>query len=411
MTKKKEPKKSQKAKSEKKSALTEWQKRNIEFLKKKEAEKAEKKKRQEKLRLERNPKATDTDTKAEKVEEKALTAEEKKKAKEVKKEEARKAKEAKKLQKLEAKKEKTPLQKAIHHALPVIITATVILLISIFLVTPFSKKRIITVTGTSTVNQEEVIRDSGIKTSNYLFSLIFRHSIYEKNIISKNKMVKSAKFTYRFPNKLNINVKEYSIIAYAQTDDGYQPILENGTRIGLVGASELPDSFLTINLSSEKDIQKLVKAFSKLDKDLVNQIQIVSSADSATTSDLLKLEMHDGNVVRVPLSEVAKKLPYYLKIKDSLPENSIVDMEVGIYATSESIEASVAADKEKAKNENKEESESDSKSDEENSQTESSEEATATESSEAEGAENQAPEATNEEHPNETAVVEQVAQQ
>lgn len=411
MTKKKEPKKSQKAKSEKKSALTEWQKRNIEFLKKKEAEKAEKKKRQEKLRLERKPKATDTDTKAEKVEEKALTAEEKKKAKEVKKEEARKAKEAKKLQKLEAKKEKTPLQKAIHHALPVIITATVILLISIFLVTPFSKKKIITVTGTSTVNQEEVIRDSGIKTSNYLFSLIFRHSIYEKNIISKNKMVKSAKFTYRFPNKLNINVKEYSIIAYAQTDDGYQPILENGTRIGLVGASELPDSFLTINLSSEKDIQKLVKAFSKLDKDLVNQIQIVSSADSATTSDLLKLEMHDGNVVRIPLSEVAKKLPYYLKIKDSLPENSIVDMEVGIYATSESIEASVAADKEKAKNENKEESESDSKSDEENSQTESSEEATATESSEAEGAENQAPEATNEEHPNETAVVEQVAQQ
>lgn len=411
MTKKKEPKKSQKAKSEKKSALTEWQKRNIEFLKKKEAEKAEKKKRQEKLRLERKPKATDTDTKAEKVEEKALTAEEKKKAKEVKKEEARKAKETKKLQKLEAKKEKTPLQKAIHHALPVIITATVILLISIFLVTPFSKKKIITVTGTSTVSQEEVIRDSGIKTSNYLFSLIFRHSIYEKNIISKNKMVKSAKFTYRFPNKLNINVKEYSIIAYAQTDDGYQPILENGTRIGLVGASELPDSFLTINLSSEKDIQKLVKAFSKLDKDLVNQIQIVSSADSATTSDLLKLEMHDGNVVRIPLSEVAKKLPYYLKVKDSLPENSIVDMEVGIYATSESIEASVAADKEKAKNENKEESESDSKSDEENSQTESSEEATATESSEAEGAENQAPEATNEEHPNETAVVEQVAQQ
>lgn len=411
MTKKKEPKKSQKAKSEKKSALTEWQKRNIEFLKKKEAEKAEKKKRQEKLRLERKPKVTDTDTKAEKVEEKALTAEEKKKAKEAKKEEARKAKEAKKLQKLEAKKEKTPLQKAIHHALPVIITATVILLISIFLVTPFSKKKIITVTGTSTVNQEEVIRDSGIKTSNYLFSLIFRHSIYEKNIISKNKMVKSAKFTYRFPNKLNINVKEYSIIAYAQTDDGYQPILENGTRIGLVGASELPDSFLTINLSSEKDVQKLVKAFSKLDKDLVNQIQIVSSADSATTSDLLKLEMHDGNVVRVPLSEVAKKLPYYLKIKDSLPENSIVDMEVGIYATSESIEASVAVDKEKAKNENKEESESDSKSDEENSQTESSEEATATKSSEAEGAENQAPEATNEEHPNETAVVEQVAQQ
>lgn len=401
MTKKKEPKKSQKAKSEKKSALTEWQKRNIEFLKKKEAEKAEKKKRQEKLRLERTPK-TKKDAKsaeAEKAEDKALSAEDKKKVKE-----------AKKLQKLDAKKERTPLQKAIHHALPVIITSAVLLLVSIFLVTPFSKKKIITVTGASTISQEEVIKDSGIKPSNYLFSLIFHHSAYEKNIITKNKMVKSASFAYRFPNKLNIDVKEYNIIAYAQTDDGYQPILENGTRIGLVGASELPDSFLTINLSSEKDIQKLVKAFSKLDKDLVNQIQIVSSADSATTSDLLKLEMHDGNVIRVPLSELAKKLPYYLKIKDGLPENSIVDMEVGIYATSESIEASVAADKEKAKNENK--PESDDKTDEEqNSQMESSEDATVTESTEPENGENQASEAINEEQTDNDPAAEQAAQQ
>lgn len=143
---------------------------------------------------------------------------------------------------------------------------------------------------------------------------------------------------------------------------------------------------------------------------MVNQIQIVSSADSATTSDLLKLEMHDGNVIRVPLSELTKKLPYYLKIKDSLPENSIVDMEVGIYTTSESIEASVAADKEKAKNENK--SESDAKTDEEQaSQTESTEDVTATESTEAESGENQSSEASNEEQADNNQAAEQAAQQ
>ena len=349
MTKKKESQKSQKDKSEKKSVMTEWQKRNIEFLKKKEAEKVEKKKRQEKLRLERTHKKEEAteEEKADSKADKKLTAEEKKKAKEAKKEEAKKAKEAKKLQKLEAKKEKTPLQKAIHHALPVLITSGLVLLISIFLVTPFSKKKVVNVSGVSVASQDEVIKDSGIKASDYVFSMILHHSTYEKNIISKNKLVKSASLKYRFPNKFDIAVKEYNIVAYAQTDDGYQPILENGTRLNVVGASELPDSFLTINLSSEKDIKTLIKAFSKLDKDLVNQIQIISSADSSTTSDLLKLEMHDGNVVRVPLSEITKKLPYYLKIKDGLPENSIVDMEVGIFATSESIEASVAEDKEK----------------------------------------------------------------
>lgn len=412
MTKKKESQKSQKDKSEKKSVMTEWQKRNIEFLKKKEAEKVEKKKRQEKLRLERTHKkeeATEED-KADSKADKKLTAEEKKKAKEAKKEEAKKAKEAKKLQKLEAKKEKTPLQKAIHHALPVLITSGLVLLISIFLVTPFSKKKVVTVSGVSVASQDEVIKDSGIKTSDYVFSMILHHSTYEKNIISKNKLVKSASLKYRFPNKFDIAVKEYNIVAYAQTDDGYQPILENGTRLNVVGASELPDSFLTINLSSEKDIKTLIKAFSKLDKDLVNQIQIISSADSSTTSDLLKLEMHDGNVVRVPLSEITKKLPYYLKIKDGLPENSIVDMEVGIFATSESIEASVAEDKEKAKQqaENKESSESESA---EESQTESSEGDASTESSEAENAENQTVESETTEQTNNVVAGEQDVQQ
>lgn len=412
MTKKKESQKSQKDKSEKKSVMTEWQKRNIEFLKKKEAEKVEKKKRQEKLRLERTHKkeeATEEDKADSKVDKK-LTAEEKKKAKEVKKEEAKKAKEAKKLQKLEAKKEKTPLQKAIHHALPVLITSGLVLLISIFLVTPFSKKKVVTVSGVSVASQDEVIKDSGIKTSDYVFSMILHHSTYEKNIISKNKLVKSASLKYRFPNKFDIAVKEYNIVAYAQTDDGYQPILENGTRLNVVGASELPDSFLTINLSSEKDIKTLIKAFSKLDKDLVNQIQIISSADSSTTSDLLKLEMHDGNVVRVPLSEITKKLPYYLKIKDGLPENSIVDMEVGIFATSESIEASVAEDKEKAKQqaENKDSSESESA---EESQTESSEGDASTESSEAENAENQTVESETTEQTNNVVAGEQDVQQ
>lgn len=412
MTKKKESQKSQKDKSEKKSVMTEWQKRNIEFLKKKEAEKVEKKKRQEKLRLERTHKkeeATEED-KADSKADKKLTAEEKKKAKEAKKEEAKKAKEAKKLQKLEAKKEKTPLQKAIHHALPVLITSGLVLLISIFLVTPFSKKKVVTVSGVSVASQDEVIKDSGIKASDYVFSMILHHSTYEKNIISKNKLVKSASLKYRFPNKFDIAVKEYNIVAYAQTDDGYQPILENGTRLNVVGASELPDSFLTINLSSEKDIKTLIKAFSKLDKDLVNQIQIISSADSSTTSDLLKLEMHDGNVVRVPLSEITKKLPYYLKIKDGLPENSIVDMEVGIFATSESIEASVAEDKEKAKQqaENKESSESESA---EESQTESSEGDASTESSEAENTENQTVESQTTEQTNNVVAGEQDVQQ
>ena len=402
MTKEKEQdKKESKTQNDEKLALTEWQKRNIEFLKKKEAEEAEKKKRQEKLRLERTPHVKkedddeeEKDSQSEKKADKATTngdADEqeivskkekkqkvkqgkkarKEKKKKEKKQKVKQAKKARKEKKKKEKKELTPLQKARRRAYPVLIVAGAVLLISLFLVTPISKQKTVTVSGTSTTTSDAVLTASGIKSSDYFFSLIFNHSAYEKSILKNDKMVKEAKIVYHFPNKFTIKVKEYDIVAYAQTDDGYQPILENGTHLDVVGASELPDTFLTINLSSESDIQKLIKAFSKLDKDLVSQIQIVSSANSSTTADLLLLEMHDGNTVRVPLSEIVEKLPYYTKIKGNLTEASIVDMEVGIYTTTETIESEAAAEKESASSESSDEN---TESSDTESTTESSEE-------------------------------------
>lgn len=425
MTKEKEQdKKESKTQNDEKLALTEWQKRNIEFLKKKEAEEAEKKKRQEKLRLERTPHVKkeddeeEKDSKSEKKADKATTNgdadEQEIVSKKEKKQKAKQAKKARKEKKKKERKELTPLQKARRRAYPVLIVAGVVLLISLFLVTPISKQKTVTVSGTSTTTSDAVLTASGIKSSDYFFSLIFNHSAYEKSILKNDKMVKEAKIVYHFPNKFTIKVKEYDIVAYAQTDDGYQPILENGTHLDVVGASELPDTFLTINLSSESDIQKLIKAFSKLDKDLVSQIQIVSSANSSTTADLLLLEMHDGNTVRVPLSEIVKKLPYYTKIKGNLTEASIVDMEVGIYTTTETIESEAAAEKESASSESSDENtessdtESTTESSEET-QTESSDTEVSTEAFAVDGASDNNP--TTEENPNNMTSGMQVGQQ
>lgn len=425
MTKEKEQdKKESKTQNDEKLALTEWQKRNIEFLKKKEAEEAEKKKRQEKLRLERTPHAKkgdddeeEKDSQSEKKAAKATTngdADEQEIV--LKKEKKQKAKQAKKASKEKKKKEQTeltPLQKARRRAYPVLVVAGAVLLISLFLVTPISKQKTVRVSGTSTTS-DAVLTASGIKSSDYFFSLIFNHSAYEKSILKNDKMVKEAKIVYHFPNKFTIKVKEYDIVAYAQTDDGYQPILENGTHLDVVGASELPDTFLTINLSSESDIQKLIKAFSKLDKDLVSQIQIVSSANSSTTADLLLLEMHDGNTVRVPLSEIVEKLPYYTKIKGNLTETSIVDMEVGIYTTTETIESEAAAEKESSSSEssgeNTESSDTESTTESsEETQTESSDTEVSTEAFAVDGASDN--NSTTEENPNNITSGMQVGQQ
>ncbi|MDU6444908.1 MAG: FtsQ-type POTRA domain-containing protein, partial [Streptococcus sp.] len=218
MTKEKEQdKKESKTQNDEKLALTEWQKRNIEFLKKKEAEEAEKKKRQEKLRLERTPHAKkeaddeeEKDSQSEKKADKATTngdADEQELV--LKKEKKQKAKQAKKARKEKKKKEQTeltPLQKARRRAYPVLIVAGAVLLISLFLVTPLSKQKTVTVSGTSTTTSDAVLTASGIKSSDYFFSLIFNHSAYEKSILKNDKMIKEAKIIYHFPNKFTIKV-------------------------------------------------------------------------------------------------------------------------------------------------------------------------------------------------------------
>ncbi|MCD0059804.1 cell division protein FtsQ, partial [Streptococcus agalactiae] len=89
----------------------------------------------------------------------------------------------------------------------------------------------------------------------------------------------------------------------------------------------------------EDSIKLLIKDLKALDPDLISEIQVISLADSKTTPDLLLLDMHDGNSIRIPLSKFKERLPFYKQIKKNLKEPSIVDMEVGVYTTTNTIES------------------------------------------------------------------------
>ncbi|HGC6577178.1 TPA: cell division protein FtsQ/DivIB, partial [Streptococcus pyogenes] len=208
--------------------------------------------------------------------------------------------------------------------------------------TPYSKKKEFSVRGNHQTNLDELIKASKVKTSDYWLTLLTSPGQYERPILRTIPWVKSVHLSYQFPNHFPnhflFNVIEFEIIAYAQVENGFQPILENGKRVDKVRASELPKSFLILNLKDEKAIQQLVKQLTTLPKKLVKNIKSVSLANSKTTADLLLIEMHDGNVVRVPQSQLTLKLPYYQKLKKNLENDSIVDMEVGIYTTTQEIE-------------------------------------------------------------------------
>ena len=356
--------------------LSEWQKRNQEYLKKKaeeEAALAEEKEKERQARMgaeseksedkqdqESEADHEDSESAKEDAKEKAEDSEEVKK--EVSKEKSKstesteKENQDKKLAK-KATKEKPAKAKipAIHilRALTILFPSLLLLIVSAYLLSPYATMKDIRVEGTVQTTDDDIRQASGIQDSDYTINLLLDKAKYEERIKS-NYWVESAQLVYQFPTKFTIKVKEYDIVAYYISGENHYPILSSGQlETSSVSLVSLPETYLSVLFNDSEQIKTFTSELSQISPELKAAIQKVELAPSKVTSDLIRLTMNDSDEVLVPLSEMSKKLPYYSKIKPQLSEPSVIDMEAGIYSYTVADKLIMEAE-EKAKQEAKE---------------------------------------------------------
>ena len=356
--------------------LSEWQKRNQEYLKKKaeeEAALAEEKEKERQARMaskfeesdetedqesESDPK--DPESAKEDAKEKAEDSEEVKK--EVSKEKSKstesteKENQDKKLAK-KATKEKPVKAKipTIHilRALTILFPSLLLLIVSAYLLSPYATMKDIRVEGTVQTTDDDIRQASGIQDSDYTINLLLDKAKYEEQIKS-NYWVESAQLVYQFPIMFTIKVKEYDIVAYYVSGENHYPILSSGQlETSSVSLVSLPETYLSVLFNDSEQIKTFTSELAQISPELKAAIQKVELSPSKVTSDLIRLTMNDSDEVLVPLSEMSKKLPYYSKIKPQLSEPSVIDMEAGIYSYTVADKLIMEAE-EKAKQEAKE---------------------------------------------------------
>ena len=354
--------------------LSEWQKRNQEYLKKKaeeEAALAEEKEKERKARMasksEKSDETEDQDSEPEpKDPESAKEESEEKveKSEDVKKEEPEskepKSKEPKKqAKKVEKKpvKEKTvkPKIPGVHiwRAISILFLSLLLLVVSAYLLSPYATMKDIRVEGTVQTTDDDIRQASGIQDSDYTINLLLDKAKYEEQIKS-NYWVESAQLVYQFPTKFTIKVKEYDIVAYYVSGESHYPILASGQlETSAVSLVSLPETYISVLFNNSEQIKAFTSELAQISPELKAAIQKVELAPSKVTSDLIRLTMNDSDEVLVPLSEMSKKLPYYSKIKPQLSEPSVIDMEAGIYSYTVADKLIMEAE-EKAKQEAKE---------------------------------------------------------
>ena len=340
--------KDKKKESNQKQELSEWQKRNQEYLKKKaeeEAALAEEKEKEKQARKEANSKLLEESKKSssESDEEASSPSKEPSEKEEKSQKDDRKVKEEKEKKKKEKKKKEKPEKPEkpakpkiapvhIWRAVSILVPSVLVLLLSVYLLTPLSTIKNIEVKGNSNTQADDIKQASGIQDSGYTLALLLDKETYAERIKS-NHWIESAKIDYQFPTNFTIEVKEFDIVGYYVSGEEHYPILSSGTVESTpVNRLNLPETYLTVTFNDEQQVKELITGLSTISEDIKSQIQKIELAPSKATADLLKITMLDTDEILVPLSELSKKLPYYSKIKPQLSEPSVVDMEAGVYS-------------------------------------------------------------------------------
>ncbi|WP_148878058.1 cell division protein FtsQ/DivIB [Streptococcus sp. Marseille-P7375] len=344
-------------------SLSEWQVRNKEYLEKKAQEKAKKqaelekkraeleqKKEEMKAELENQEPSNEEDTVSEEIDTDSTTSEEdevqdSESESEVEEEEEvqeqEEEQEEEEVEQLEPPK--VPIEK-IHwyRALPVLVTSSLIFLSSLYFLTPLATMKTIEFTGNKVVSQEELRSSSKIDQRDYTVTVYKNRHHYEQNLKASSPWIENVEMTYQFPLTFKIDVQEYGILGYLQKDSKYYPILTSGEYVkNEVAADALPEERMDVTFSDAGLIKEFVQQLKNVPDSVKKSIRKVDLTPSKVTEDLVTITMSDEHQVLVPISHIAKKLPYYEGIHLQLEVPSVVDMEAGIFSYAQGTENEV----------------------------------------------------------------------
>ena len=350
--------------------LSEWQRRNQEYQKKKQLEdqeekekKAQEEKERQELLNQKTPSedldAEEQDTETAEVEEDENVAEEE--VQETLPEETEEDAEEEKIIYLtepseamfeeeelakKAKKEGQIARRHIYRAIPVLVISTLIALFSVYLLTPLAKQKIIEFSGNKNADQALLFEKSQIQDRDYTLTTFLNRDRYLANMKAASPWVKDISMNYTFPTTFKVQVEEYQVFGYYVTEEDHYPILENGEVVETpVAAGQLPKAYLAVRFSDRELVRQFVKQLEKIPSSVRDQIEAVDLTPSKVTKDLVTLTMKDGTKVLVPVSQIKRKLPYYSQVRKLIEEDSVIDMEAGIYSYNAETMATLAQEK------------------------------------------------------------------
>lgn len=204
-----------------------------------------------------------------------------------------------------------------------------LLLIIVYLQSPLSDIKTVTIKGNSFLSEEEIIKLSHFEEKTNIWTI---NLTTIENDISISPVISSVKVKRKLPRTVEIDLTEHKRVGYLSVDNMYHPIIGNGTTLE---ALEKPvgDAPLLVDFTEEEQLKKMTNELNELPENILHIISEIHWVPSEDNKDKIYLYMNDGFLVDGTIRDFATKMQVYPAIVSQLsPENKgIIHIGVGAY--------------------------------------------------------------------------------
>ncbi|NSL50783.1 cell division protein FtsQ/DivIB [Calidifontibacillus erzurumensis] len=207
----------------------------------------------------------------------------------------------------------------------------VLMLIIIYFQSPLSKVQSIQVSGNIHVRSNEIIKLSGLQIGTNFWKIDL-DDITKK--VKEHEEISSVKVTRKFPNEIQIVVKEYERVAYLIKGTHYFPILETGKILKKDKLENIPvDAPYLMNWDQSEELQEMAAELRLVPPSILNRISEIHLTPEKADPLHITLFMNDGHEVSATIRDFANKIKNYPMIIEHLPKGQagIIHLEVGSY--------------------------------------------------------------------------------
>ena len=204
-------------------------------------------------------------------------------------------------------------------------------LLAIYMATPLSKVREVSVHGSELTTNQSIIDASKLDSHVYIPGLAFHKGKVEHQVARKFPEIKSVKLRIHRMRDVSLTVTEYRASGYYHDKKGYHLIMSTGKV--LPAASDTPKLGMPVftGFGRGQALRNISRLLDKFPPAIQRDVSEVVLSRGGGNPYQIKIAMNDGNQIIADQRTILKKIKYYPSMVAQIKGTGTVDLEVGAF--------------------------------------------------------------------------------